>query len=231
MEKEKVMAANKPNFKVLKETAEKFEIELKKGSIKNACESVFAHFKENFDPESLVECPVCKYEAPETDAEGESLSTCPYCGTPFLDAPPEEKPVANPKSEKPDSVPKNEKKEEEKHIVTPEQQKALDEAIENIRDLQVDRAKKTYEIGVWLAKISDDALWKGMLIATTDKDGKDVKRPYKNFFEFVKDQLDISRSGAYKYMLCARNFTHEQFLEVGVKKGELIARCSHDCSR
>jgi hypothetical protein len=211
--------ANKPNIKTLNASAKTFDVELPKGNVTKAAEALLDHFIETFGEDNLVECQVCKYDGPEYDADGNLVPSCPFCGTLF-DAAPAEENTPPPKKEKSTKGKKGKggqkpakkrgKKEEEEIVpLTPEQEEELNEQIAEIKDLRVEQAKNTWQIGVRLNQINDGQLWKSL--------------GCKSFFEFCATKLDISRSGAYKYMVAAREFSEEDFLKVGVKKADLIA--------
>lgn len=216
--------ANKPNMKTLKKSADTFGVELPKGSIAVAAEALKEHFVETFGEENLVECQVCKTDGPEYDGEGNMVPSCPFCGTLFDDNEAEEAPPPPPPKEKKSRGKKKDakgkatpakkrgrpKKEPEEIVpLTAEQEEELNERIDRIKDLRVSLAKNAWEIGGELNAINESNSWKSL--------------GCKSFFEFCTTKLDISRSGAYKYMLAAREFSEEEFLKVGVKKAELIA--------
>jgi hypothetical protein len=214
--------ANKPNMKTMKASAETFNFDLPKGSIKNAKEALYDHFVETFGEENLVECQVCKTDGPEYDEKGSLIPSCPYCGTLFdageAEDPPPPPPKKDTKGKKKDAKGKKtpakkrgrpKKEPEEIAPLTPEQEEELTERIDRIKDLRTSLAKNAWEIGGELNAINESNAWKTF--------------GCKSFMEFCQTKLDISRSGAYKYMLAAREFSQEEFLKVGVKKAELIA--------
>lgn len=200
--------ANQPSIKILKESAKRFGCDnLAGGSIKSACDSLYEFFVESFGEEELAKCPICKYDSPEKDQNGNLLANCPYCASKFLDTPAvETKPEKTTKVAKKRSA---EKEPEPEYIATPEQKEELQEHLDRINELRSNVAQNTFDLGVELNTINDKGLWRGL--------------GYDSFFAYTQAELDFSRASAYKYMLVAREFDKETFLVVGVKKGELIA--------
>jgi hypothetical protein len=90
-----------------------------------------------------------------------------------------------------------------------DQEEELNNAIEKIKSIKTGIVENIYNVGVCLSEIHDNMLWK-------------AKSP--NFNKFCEEYLDISRSSVYKYMNCVSKFTKEQFLKLGIKKGDLISR-------
>jgi len=216
--------AGKPNIATLKKSAKAFGHDnMAGGSIKAATDSLYEFFVETFGEDALVRCPVCNNDGPENDQDGNEVTNCPYCNAQFTDAPAEEAPAKKPaakkstakgakgngKAKKTTKVAKKKGAEKEELVATDEQKEELASVEVEINDLRANMNMYAYDIGVKLADINDRGLWKGM--------------GYDSFFAYCKDRLDFSRSGAYKYMLCAREFDRETFQLLGVKKGELIA--------
>lgn len=217
---------NQPNIENLVKSADTFNVELPKGSVQAAVDALHAHFAEVYGEDTLAACQMCGNDSPEYTEAGKSIDECPFCGTLF-DGPANEEIVVmeKPKTKKKKvakkpkatSVPRKKtgKKEakpaaEETAIErTPDMDKKLESHVATINKLRSNIAVNAYDIGIELNEIRDNSLWEGM--------------GYKSFFVFCAQELDFSRSGAYKYMVCAREFDRETFLTVGVKKGELIA--------
>jgi chemotaxis protein histidine kinase CheA len=223
-----------PNIKTLKISAKFFGTELPKGNVPTASKALREFFIDEFGEENLVSCQICGNEAPERDKDDKLLNSCPYCGVGFMDKPAEE---VKPKKEIKPATKKGAKKstkkitkkttkkkavkttkEESTEIeVSKEQMDKLAVHVEKIKNLRASFAETAWDIGQELIKIHDNALWKGM--------------GYKSFFAFVQGELDISRSGAYKYMTCARTFKREIFQKIGLKKGDLISSAPEEHRR
>ena len=206
--------ANKPNIKTLKESAQAFGHDnMASGSIKAASDSLYDFFIEKFGEDDLVRCPVCNNDGPEKFEDGTDVTSCPFCGATFTDAPPAEAPAGKPATKKAKTAKvakkKGAKTEKEEYIATPEQREELSNVVEEISELRQNMNMYAYDIGVKLADINDRGLWKGL--------------GYDSFFAYCKVELDFSRASAYKYMLCSRQFDRDVFQQLGVKKGELIA--------
>lgn len=205
--------ANAPSLKILKESASRFgATNIAGGSIKAACDSLHEFFVGEFGEANLANCPVCKLDGPEKDKEGNLLTNCPYCGAKFVDAPAVEAPKGKTDGA---AVPKIAKKKgadkeiEPAYVATEEQKEELSAHVEKINELRTGVAQNSFDIGVELNQINDKGLWKGL--------------GYGSFFEYTTAELDFSRASVYKYMLTSREFDRETFLQIGVKKAELIA--------
>lgn len=220
--------ANKISMKVLKESAKLFDVELSQGDVNAAAEELLEFFRETIDEDNMVECQSCRMEGPEYDEDGELIPSCPYCGILFSgdeaeETEEEEKPEkkkstkGTKKSGKDKKAPAKKrgrppKEKEPVEIVplTPEEEKEFKESIDRIRELRVSLAKNAWQIGTELNKLNaNENGWRSF--------------GFETFENFCQKQLDISRSGAYKYMKTAREFEEEQFLKLGIKKAELIA--------
>lgn len=215
--KGKQMAAtqNQPSIKILKESAARFGFEnMAGGSVKAAFDSLQTFFDENFGGRyALAKCPKCNLYSPEKDKAGNEITSCPGCGAKFT----ADAPVEEPKGGKggDGTVPKIAKKKgadkepKEEYIATAEQKAELSEHVSKIEELRGNVAANTHDLGVELNVINDKALWRGL--------------GYSSFYEYAAKELEFSRASAYKYMMIAREFNKEDFLTIGVKKGELIA--------
>ena len=209
----------KPSIKILKDSAEKWEVELSGGSIKNAISSLQEFFVDSYGEDELAKCPVCGNMGPETDKDGALVEACPFCGQRFSGEA-EEQPAPKKAATKEDETtprvakkkrgrpPKNAEP-EEVYIATPEQKKELLATVARINELRQSMAENAWEIGQSLVEINDKSLWRGI--------------GYDSFFAYCAAELDFSRAMAYKYMLCSRSFERDEFQLLGVKKGELIA--------
>jgi hypothetical protein len=207
--------AGKPNIKTLKASAKEFGHEnMAGGSIKAATDSLHDFFIETFGEDALVRCPVCNNDGPEKNQAGEDVTSCPFCGAQFTDAPAAEAPTAKKSPAKSpggktQKVAKKKGAPKEEYIATTEQKEELASVVQEIDELRQNMNMYAYDIGVKLADINDRGLWKGL--------------GYDSFFAYCKHELDFSRASAYKYMLCSREFDRDTFQTLGVKKGELIA--------
>ncbi len=98
---------------------------------------------------------------------------------------------------------------EENYKLSKEQKEDLQKRIKKIKEYKIKFVENTYYLGAELLDLSDSMLWKG------------IARSFKDFCEV---HLEISRSSAYKFMTCASKFSKEQFVQLGVKKADLLSR-------
>jgi uncharacterized Zn finger protein (UPF0148 family) len=207
--------AAKPSIKILKESAKLWNAEIAGGSIKAAVDGLSDFFKGKYGAENLAECPICKNDGPEKMEDGTLVTHCPFCGTKFQGQADEQpKPsTKSTKAGKPSTKVRKkkgaEKEEKEEYIATPEQKAELATHVERLTTLRQNIAQNSWEVGTELVAINDGGLWRGL--------------GYDSFFAYCQGDLDFSRASAYKYMLCSREFSQEDFLGLGVKKGELVA--------
>lgn len=216
--------ANAPSMKVLKNSAKVWNVELGKGKISKGIEALEKFFVDKFGEDNLYQCAACQHMAPENDPEGNPLTKCPYCDSLFEDGAdtqgeePAPEPKPTPKIAKKRGRPKKDTIVEEVETqaieLSPEEKRELlsklETHVDNIRQLKMSIAEKGYNIGKELIVIHDEHLWK--------------QAEFDSFYKFVNVTLEISRELAYKYMTCARRFTEDEFKQIGVKKGELIAK-------
>jgi len=182
----------------------------KGGDVAAVSNTLRAFFVKKYGEDALVGCNICNNDGPEFDEDGVLIPACPYCGVLFAPTAAETIAVHVPHAEGgPKIAKKGGAKSGEIVPLTPDQQKALNERIEKVKALRTNIAADSYDMGVELNQINDEGLWKAMGVSS--------------FFEFCQKHLDVSRSLAYKYMLCAREYSKEIFLGLGVKKAELIA--------
>lgn len=85
----------------------------------------------------------------------------------------------------------------------------LDESMARINKLRNDIAGNSYDLGVEIAKIHVEELWKA--------------RGHESFKEFIEKDLEISRAMAYRLIDLTKQFTRETFESVGSRKLALIA--------
>jgi hypothetical protein len=202
----------------------------------DGCGNFSTEFDEN--GEVITECPFCAANFVGEAVEAGDPEPAP---DPEVPAPVEKvkgKGGRKPKADKTEGEPKEKGKPgrkpkedkivpvEEKYIVTPEQLKAFEAAVAKIRHLQQTRAETTYQIGTELNRLNSENLWKGMTYASQDAEGKPAEKQFANFTDFVKVTFDISRSGAFKYMRCAGNFSEAEYQKIGVRACDLILSAS-----
>lgn len=162
-----------------------------------------------------------------TEVSTDETDHCPFCGDEGMDddagaaeaaeqGEPEPDPEPKPDAEKPA---KGKAKKAEKPAAAAIASKTdtglaaatakLDESVNRINQLRTDLALNSYDLGEELRKIHEEELWKA--------------RGRESFKDFIENDLDISRSMAYRLIDVTKEFDRETFNRIGSRKLALIA--------
>ncbi len=201
------------------------------------------------EPEKLLECDYCHGSSDKT------FTVCPYCGKSDTDAATAEAPVpAEPekrlvnvggKAPKPavekvtDSVPTADKPKRGKkaaeapapvapvalavvHSAEIVSSKELDDVVTEIKQIQVNIVENHWLLGQKLG-----ATWELYKLRTDEKN----LPKYKNWPQFVQEELDLTPRYAFDLVAVSRAFTQADIQQVGVTKLRVIARIPDEAKK
>lgn len=98
-----------------------------------------------------------------------------------------------------------------------EKSKALERSIKKVRELTMNIERSIWDLGIEIARVHDEELWKARLI-----DG--LYPQFRTWKDFCAAVLQMSHTHAYKLMENAKLFTREQVATIGTTKLTMIVR-------